>query len=113
MGRTADLDRLECKTEPLCLTNLALLSHITDSAVTVDNEPLTADQLVKLHPFNESRLLISYFVFPYLVHFRESARILSSSVIFYNNNLDWGPVPRFCPLEALQPVWLIVRFPVF
>jgi hypothetical protein len=20
--------------------------------------------------------------------------------------LDWGPVPRFCPLEALQPVWL-------
>jgi hypothetical protein len=21
-------------------------------------------------------------------------------------NLDWGPVPLFCPLEALQPVWL-------
>jgi hypothetical protein len=20
--------------------------------------------------------------------------------------LDWGPVPHFCPLEALQPVWL-------
>jgi hypothetical protein len=24
-----------------------------------------------------------------------------------NNNLDWGPVPHFCPLEALQPVWLM------
>jgi hypothetical protein len=23
-----------------------------------------------------------------------------------NNNFDWGPVPHFCPLEALQPVWL-------
>jgi hypothetical protein len=23
-----------------------------------------------------------------------------------NNNLDWGPVPHFCPLGALQPVWL-------
>jgi hypothetical protein len=22
-------------------------------------------------------------------------------------NLDWGPVPHFCPLEALQPVWLM------
>jgi hypothetical protein len=21
-------------------------------------------------------------------------------------NLDWGPVPHFCPLETLQPVWL-------
>jgi hypothetical protein len=21
-------------------------------------------------------------------------------------NLDWGPVPHFCPLEALQSVWL-------
>jgi hypothetical protein len=20
--------------------------------------------------------------------------------------LDWGPVPHFCPLETLQPVWL-------
>jgi hypothetical protein len=23
-----------------------------------------------------------------------------------NNNLDWGPVPHFCPVEALQQVWL-------
>jgi hypothetical protein len=23
-----------------------------------------------------------------------------------HNNLDWGPVPQFCPLETLQPVWL-------
>jgi hypothetical protein len=23
-----------------------------------------------------------------------------------NNNLDWGPVPHFCPLEALQLEWL-------
>jgi hypothetical protein len=20
--------------------------------------------------------------------------------------MDWGPVPHFCPLETLQPVWL-------
>jgi hypothetical protein len=26
---------------------------------------------------------------------------------FFLNNLDWGPVPHFCPLEALQPVWLM------
>jgi hypothetical protein len=26
--------------------------------------------------------------------------------IFNNNNLVWGPVTHFCPLEALQPVWL-------
>jgi hypothetical protein len=25
---------------------------------------------------------------------------------FNNNNLDSGPVPHFCPLEALQQVWL-------
>ena len=30
-----------------------------------------------------------------------------------NNNLDWGPVPHFLPPGALQPVWLVVRFPVF
>jgi hypothetical protein len=33
------------------------------------------------------------------------------------NNLDWGPVPHFCPLEALQPVWLMPKayctIPVF
>jgi hypothetical protein len=28
------------------------------------------------------------------------------SIIIINNNLDWGPVPHFCPLEALQPAWL-------
>jgi hypothetical protein len=29
------------------------------------------------------------------------------AVIYGNNfNLDWGPVPHFCPLEALEPVWL-------
>jgi hypothetical protein len=22
------------------------------------------------------------------------------------NNMVWGPVPHFCPLEALQPGWL-------
>jgi hypothetical protein len=31
-------------------------------------------------------------------------------MIFFNDykyiNLDWGPVPHFCPLETLQPVWL-------
>jgi hypothetical protein len=26
---------------------------------------------------------------------------------FFFNNLDWGPVPHFCPLEVLQPVWLM------
>jgi hypothetical protein len=24
----------------------------------------------------------------------------------YKIFLDWGPVPHFCPLETLQPVWL-------
>jgi hypothetical protein len=24
-----------------------------------------------------------------------------------SQSLDWGPVPHFCPLEALQPVWLM------
>jgi hypothetical protein len=27
-------------------------------------------------------------------------------IIINDDNLDWGPVPHFCPLEALQPVWL-------
>jgi hypothetical protein len=31
---------------------------------------------------------------------------LSASQTNNNNNLDWGPVPHFCPLETLQPVWL-------
>jgi len=34
-----------------------------------------------------------------------------NKVIFFNN-LDWGPVPRLPP-GALQPVWLIVQFPIF
>jgi hypothetical protein len=29
-------------------------------------------------------------------------------LLFFFLILDWGPVPHFCPLEALQPVWLIV-----
>jgi hypothetical protein len=27
--------------------------------------------------------------------------------IYFLFNLDWGPVPHFSPLEALQPVWLM------
>jgi hypothetical protein len=27
-----------------------------------------------------------------------------------SQSLDWGPVPHFWPLEALQSVWLIVLF---
>jgi hypothetical protein len=38
-----------------------------------------------------------------------------SNIIVQSNNitpfflliLDWDPVPHFCPLEALQPVWLM------
>ena len=32
---------------------------------------------------------------------------------FYLKILDWGSSSALFPLEAQQPVWLIVRFPVF
>jgi hypothetical protein len=32
--------------------------------------------------------------------------VCSHQTTWHNNNLDWGPVPHFCPLEALQPMWL-------
>jgi hypothetical protein len=28
-------------------------------------------------------------------------------LFFFNIILDWGPVPHFPPLEALQPIWLM------
>jgi hypothetical protein len=28
-------------------------------------------------------------------------------ICIFFNNLYWGPVPHFCSLEALQPVWLM------
>ena len=34
-------------------------------------------------------------------------------IAFFFNNLDWGSSSALCPLEALQSVRLIVRFPVF
>jgi hypothetical protein len=33
--------------------------------------------------------------------------VLSEAGTIQIINLDWGPVPHFCPLEALQPVWLM------
>ena len=29
--------------------------------------------------------------------------------VFFFNNVDWGSSSALCPLEVLQPVWLIVR----
>jgi hypothetical protein len=54
----------------------------------------------------------------YFVHHRIVSSVIrvefdrSHPVVLYqynnnNNNLDWGPVPHFYPLEALQPVWLM------
>jgi hypothetical protein len=33
-----------------------------------------------------------------------SVTLITDLLTFYII-LDWGPVPHFCPLEALQPVW--------
>jgi hypothetical protein len=38
-------------------------------------------------------------------HFYYLEDIWISSIFFII--LDWGPVPHFCPLKALQPVWLM------
>jgi hypothetical protein len=40
---------------------------------------------------------------PLLLYPSEKAPV---PIVGFNNKMDWGPVPHFCPLEALQPVWL-------
>ena len=42
-----------------------------------------------------------------------SLSCISGNCVDFFFILDWGSSSAICPLEALQSVWLIVRFPIF